>query len=67
MPQVGIVGRANVEVRVHEPRPPNPDGDALDADVSGDYLLLPVIVRIEWNGCIGDSELEVRTWLTAGI
>ncbi|MHC4263912.1 MAG: prepilin-type N-terminal cleavage/methylation domain-containing protein [Planctomycetota bacterium] len=67
-PEVGgVLSETAPDANFGMPYDLNNDGDALDEDVSGDYLLLPVIVRIEWNGCIGDSELEVRTWLTAGI
>lgn len=45
------------------PRDLNGDGDALDEDVSADYRLLPVRVRIAWDGVLGPQEVEVRTLL----
>ncbi len=39
----------------------NGDGDLDDVDVSDDYLLLPVIVRVEWQGGGSDCLLEFRT------
>lgn len=41
----------------------NGDGDALDADVSGRYKLLPVIVRITWVDVYGTRDVEVKSIL----
>ncbi len=45
------------------PRDLNGDGDIDDADHSGDYLMLPVTVRVEWRGSSGTSQVELRTML----
>ena len=41
------------------------DGDGvIDAlDHSGDYRLLPVLVRVAWRGSSGPAKLEFRTML----
>ena len=40
---------AALGVRLGMPRDLNADGDAVDADVTADARLLPVIVRVRWN------------------
>ena len=45
------------------PRDLNMNGNATDADVSADYALLPVTVRMEWRGSSGDRVLEISTLL----
>jgi hypothetical protein len=42
----------------------NGDGVVDALDHSGDYLLLPVAVRVEWEGIAGDSSVVLRTFLT---
>ncbi len=42
----------------------NMDGDALDADTSGDYRLLPVVIRVRWTGTSGERSLEAQTLIT---
>ncbi|MCA9000288.1 MAG: hypothetical protein KDB61_00095 [Planctomycetes bacterium] len=45
------------------PRDLNGDGDAADTDVSGDAILLPVLVRCRWSGSGGDREALQATYL----
>jgi hypothetical protein len=45
------------------PRDLNGDGDTTDL-VQTDYLVLPVIVRIQWTGSAGRSFIELRTVIT---
>jgi hypothetical protein len=33
-------------------------------DHAGDYILLPVLVRVEWTGIAGEETLDIRTMLT---
>lgn len=39
----------------------NGDGDHDDADVSGDYKFLPVVVRVSWDGAGGPGSVEFKT------
>jgi len=39
----------------------NGDGDHDDANVSGDYRFLPVLVRVAWNGAGGPGSVEFKT------
>jgi len=41
----------------------NGDGDTDDLDVSANYLLLPVKVRIRWDGALGSQIVELRSIL----
>lgn len=41
----------------------NGDGGTDSADHSGDYRVLPVLVRLRWRGKAGDSSVEFRTFL----
>ncbi len=45
------------------PRDLNGDGDIDDADHSGDYRILPVLVRVRWRGTKGDAQIEFKTQL----
>jgi len=45
------------------PRDLNADGVVDALDHSGDYMLLPVVVRLSWRGRVGNSSLEFRTFL----
>ena len=45
------------------PRDLNADGVIDAADHSGDYRLLPVIVRVRWLGPNGQSQLDIKTIL----
>ena len=45
------------------PRDLNGDEDSTDADVSDDYLLLPVTVRIDWTGPMGARFYELHSLL----
>jgi len=47
------------------PLPMNGDGDTLDADVSGDFRVLPVVVRIEYSTAGGPGLMEFKTVLGA--
>lgn len=49
--------------RFGTPRDLNADGVVDALDHSGDYRLLPVVVRIEWRGQAGNSSQEFRTFL----
>ena len=41
------------------------NGDLLidDQDHSGDYIVLPVIVRVSWTGKAGNRQFEIATML----
>ncbi len=41
----------------------NGDGDTGDVDVSADYKILPVVVRVRWRDAYGPRVSEVRTVL----
>jgi hypothetical protein len=41
----------------------NGDGDMSDADVSATYQLLPIRVRVQWEGSLGLQHVEVHTVL----
>lgn len=43
----------------------NGDGDTDDPDVSGDFRVLPVIVRVEYRTAGGPGQIEFRTVLGA--
>lgn len=61
-----LLGLLNENVRDKRfgcPRDLNGDGDANDQIASGDYGLLPVIVRLEWVGSAGPASIELRTLL----
>jgi prepilin-type N-terminal cleavage/methylation domain-containing protein len=45
------------------PRDLDADGAIDSADHSGNYVLLPVLVRIEWSGATGDRSLLFHTML----
>lgn len=45
------------------PRDLNLNGVSLEADVSADYVLLPVIVRLEWSSATGNKTLFHKTIL----
>ena len=45
------------------PRDLNGDGKVDGVDHAGDYLLLPVTVRLRWQGSSGERTLEIRTLL----
>lgn len=45
------------------PRDLNADGVVDALDHSGDYLLLPVRVHVEWNGFSGDRAVAIETLL----
>lgn len=42
----------------------NGDGVPDSADRSGDYALLPVLVRVEWRGKSGTNKVEIKTILS---
>jgi type II secretory pathway pseudopilin PulG len=46
------------------PRDLNGDGNVDSNDHAGDYILLPVLVRVEWTGIAGEETLDIRTMLT---
>jgi type II secretory pathway pseudopilin PulG len=41
----------------------NGDGDSTDADVSLNYKLLPVVIRVSWVDVYGSRDIEVKTIL----
>jgi len=41
----------------------NLDGDTTDGDVTATHLLLPAVVRVEWQGVGGERSVELRTLL----
>ena len=45
------------------PRDLDGDGQVDDVDHAGDYLLLPVKIRLQWMGKAGLSTLEIKTLL----
>jgi len=45
------------------PRDLTGEGELDDLDHSGDYRMLPVLVRLEWRGAGGDCRLEMATAL----
>jgi hypothetical protein len=45
------------------PRDLTGEGDIDLVDHSGDYRILPVLVRLEWRGAAGDAALEMSTVL----
>lgn len=53
-----------VDVGLGVPMDLNGDGVIDASDHSGDYLLLPIRVRIEWRGRGGDSKIEFKTILS---
>jgi prepilin-type N-terminal cleavage/methylation domain-containing protein len=60
---VGIL-REDLEIlRLDTPRDLNADGAIDEFDHSGDYRLLPVLVRVAWRGASGDAQQEVVTFL----
>lgn len=46
------------------PRDLNADAVIDAVDHAGDYLVLPVVIRVEWVGIAGEETLEIRTLLT---
>jgi len=53
-----------IAARFGLPRDLNGDGDATDVSVAASYRLLPVRIRIEWDGVSGASSLEFHALLT---
>jgi len=49
--------------RLGMPRDLTGEGVIDAADHSGDYLLLPVVVRVEWRSAAGRGRVELRTML----
>jgi type II secretory pathway pseudopilin PulG len=45
------------------PRDLNGDGAIDDLDHSGDLMVLPVMVRVSWDGVNGDRQIDFRTVL----
>ena len=59
----GLLNEGLEDFRFGCPRDLNGDGDTLDQLPSGQYGLLPVVIRIEWQGTSGSSSLQLRTLL----
>lgn len=57
--------RESVEdVRSGMPRDLNADGVVDDEDHAGDYVLLPVSIRVEWRGASGSRSVELSALLS---
>ncbi len=52
------------ESRLSMPRDLNGDGVVDNADHSGDYAILPVLVRVEWRGAATNGRVEFKTILS---
>jgi hypothetical protein len=59
----GLLNEGLQDSRFGCPRDLNGDGDTLDQLPSGQYGLLPVVIRIEWDGTTGASSMQLRTLL----
>lgn len=53
-----------VDAALGMPMDLNGDGAIDNLDHSGDYILLPVRVRVQWNGVTGDRTLDLVTILS---
>jgi len=53
-----------VNAKLGMPRDLNGDGVVDAADHSGDYQLLPVLVRVRWRGVAGNGLVELPTMLS---
>ena len=49
--------------RLGMPRDLSGEDEIDDFDHSGDYKLLPVLVRVQWRGAAGDGTFEILTIL----
>lgn len=58
-----VVSEAVVDEALGMPRDLNADGDTLD-QFTNDYVLLPVLVRLSWQGESGPRTLEVLTLIS---
>jgi hypothetical protein len=61
----GVLSESLVLPQYGWPIPMNGDGDTDDADVSGDFTLLPVVVRIRYRTAGGPGLVEFKTILGA--
>lgn len=61
----GVLREDLVDADLGLPRDLNADGVVDAADHSGDYVILPVRVRVEWNGTGGPRFVEMETVLGA--
>jgi len=52
-----------VDPQLGTPLDLNADGAVTNADRSGDYRLLPVVVTVDWQSSRGQASLEIRTIL----
>ena len=59
----GVLREDLVNVRFGTPRDLSGDGVVDGADHSGDYGLLPVVVRVDYEGPSGPGRVELRTFL----
>lgn len=64
-PDSGVLSENPATDFPNMPRDMNLDGDSTDNDVSGGYLLMPVIIRLQWSGSQGDLTYEVSTLVGA--
>lgn len=69
LPEVTAAGVSQLREDLNEPtlgmpRDLNGDGVADANDHSGDYLILPVIVRVDWRGARTNGRVQFRTILS---
>ena len=57
-----VLRESVVDEALGMPRDLNADGDLLD-DLTDDYRLLPVLVRLRWKGATGVRSIEAQTFL----
>ena len=58
-----VLREDTVDAALGMPRDLNGDGIVDGADRSGDYQILPVRVRFQWRGAVGNSSFEFKTVL----
>lgn len=58
-----VLRESVVNAKLGMPRDLNVDGDLLD-DLTNDYRVLPVLVRLRWRGASGVRSIEVQTLLS---
>lgn len=58
-----VLSETATDLELGMPRDLNGDGDAGDADVSQDYRLLPVTVRIQWKSHGPPQEMRMQSFI----
>ncbi|MBI5363412.1 MAG: prepilin-type N-terminal cleavage/methylation domain-containing protein [Planctomycetes bacterium] len=64
--RVGLPGSLredSTDAKLGMPRDLNADGVIDSANHGGNYRILPVLVRVQWQGAAGNSTVELRTML----